>query len=145
MRRGVALLLMDEREFRAVVAEAIDALPERFRRHVGDTVEIVVEDEPKPEHLGALPPRRVATGAYEVYGMYCGVPLAMRGGAPAAPSLIVLFMGPCLRANADDGALAFQVRNLVEHELGHHFGLTEAEVAAAHHRKRSQERKNPGY
>ena len=179
MRRGVALLLIGADEFRRMVAEAVDALPERFRREVGRTVEFVVDDEVPAEVMGGIwievteverarlraetdwPEEAVARatrraeprdfypeGTAEVYAVYLGDNLQVRARAPLAvvpPSTITIFMGPCLRANPDEDALRFQVRNLVEHELGHHFGLTEEEVARAHRRKRGGERKNPGY
>ncbi len=168
-RRGVELFLMPEEEFRAIVADAVDALPEPFAREVGRSVEIVVEPELSDEHLEGITVRSPSTGrvrpmttahtyplgTLELYGLYRGrTLLAEAGPAPLVPDgrggvhepdVIFIFMGPCLRANPDEDALRFQVRNLVEHELAHHFGLTEAEVAAAHRRKKGGERKNPGY
>lgn len=143
-----------EAAFRRIVTEAVEALPAAYRKHVGQTVEILLADEPGPEHIEPLaigegPDRRKAAvgdlvahgGSYELYGLYHGVPVPFRAGGVYPPATVTVFMGPCLRANADLEGLRFQVRNLVEHELGHHFGLSEEEVALAHRRTRGDLRR----
>jgi predicted Zn-dependent protease with MMP-like domain len=116
---------MTREEFEAVVAEAIDAIPEEFHRHL-ENVAVVVEDEPHPDllrHLG-LDPRRDT-----LFGLFQGVPLP---GRPwdwtGLPDRITIFGGPLRRACATRRELKHQVRTTVVHEVAHFFGLDERRI-----------------
>lgn len=127
-----------EDEFERIVLEAVETLPAWVREAAEGTLEIRMAREPDPadfpEHVrGHLV---VSGGPMEVFGLYTGLPLPLRRLSPFAwpPSVIHLYYAPCLRRNPDVPALRFQVRCLVEHEVGHHFGLTEEQIAKAHRR-----------
>jgi predicted Zn-dependent protease with MMP-like domain len=102
-------------EFEALVADALDAIPEELGA-VMENVAIVVEDWPPDESL---------------LGLYHGVPLTERGPigyAGVMPDLITIYRGPlCARAR-DAADLAAQVRVTVLHEVGHHFGIDDARL-----------------
>lgn len=57
------------------------------------------------------------------------------GGGTRVPLSIAVYRGSCLRAAPTVAHLRWQLRCLLEYELGHALGLTEPEIAAAHHRE----------
>jgi predicted Zn-dependent protease with MMP-like domain len=111
-------------EFEALVAKALDDLPEEFAELL-ENVAVVVEEEPTEEDLESvgLDPED------DLLGLYQGVPLAERdsfyGGLP---DRVVIYRGPILRACSSRREVIREVRDTVVHELGHHFGLDEDEM-----------------
>lgn len=86
-------------------------------------VQVVVEDEPPPEHL-----RRLGRG-HTLFGLYQGIPLTKRGVyANALPDKISIYRGPIVRYARSPDAIRDQVRRTVIHEIAHHFGLDEARI-----------------
>lgn len=57
-------------------------------------------------------------------GLYEGVPLPARGGRPVAPSVITVYLDQLM------GLTVEHVRHVVVHEVGHHVGFTDVELAA---------------
>ena len=113
-------------EFRRLVEEAMDSLPERFATMIENVV-IAVEDEPTEEDLEALGPD--ADSGEELLGIYRGVALTEREhGAPMLPDEIAVFRGPILRVTRTRRDALQQVRETVIHELGHYFGLSDEEM-----------------
>jgi predicted Zn-dependent protease with MMP-like domain len=117
---------MTRERFEAIVAEALEEIPEMFRRRL-ENVEIVVEDEPAPDLLRemGMHPRRDT-----LFGLYRGVPLRERGmnHAMALPDRITIFYRPLVRACASPGALRREIRKTLVHEIGHFLGMSEAEI-----------------
>lgn len=113
------------REFEELVEEAVLGLPEEFARKL-QNIEIVVEDEPDAETLERMRLQRGVT----LLGLYHGVPRTERheGAPPPYPDRISIYRGPILAIcrTADD--VRRQVRQTVIHEIGHHFGLSDAEM-----------------
>ncbi|GIV95650.1 MAG: hypothetical protein KatS3mg057_0307 [Herpetosiphonaceae bacterium] len=113
---------MDESTFEQLVIEALDALPEEFRRQL-ENVEVLIERRPTPEHRRAagLKPWQ----SRSLYGLYQGVPLTERGGGYTLvpPDTITLFSEPLMRDFRSPEALREQVRRTVLHELAHYFGI----------------------
>jgi predicted Zn-dependent protease with MMP-like domain len=66
----------------------------------------------------------------ELYGLYQGIPLTHRseGYDRAMPDRITLFWGALLRDFPDEEALAEQVHKTLYHEIGHYFGLSDADL-----------------
>jgi predicted Zn-dependent protease with MMP-like domain len=119
---------MDRRRFHAIVAEAIDEIPEPFRSHLVN-VEVVVEDEPSDELLRemGLDPRRDT-----IYGLYDGVPVDERAleGAPLLPDRVAIYYRPLVRDFRTPGAIRREIRTTIIHEIGHVFGLEDDEIEA---------------
>ena len=114
-------------EFRRLVDEALDALPARFAEMVRNVV-VSVEEEPTEEDLEALEPAADGTRE-ELLGIYRGVALTERGVEdPVLPDEIAIFRGPILRTTRTRGEAAREIRETVVHELGHYFGLSDAEM-----------------
>ena len=106
-----------DKEFRALVAEAMDSLPDDLAELI-DNVEVVVEDEPPPDALARLP--RGVT----LFGLYHGIPLTRRAQYEGAlPDKISIYRGPIERFARTPQAIKEQVRVTVIHEIAHHFGI----------------------
>jgi predicted Zn-dependent protease with MMP-like domain len=108
-------------EFDALIAQALDQLPQPFRSRL-DTVAIVVDDEASPETLAR-------TGARGLFGLYEGIPRTVLGasGAPAA-SKITIFRRPLEAYYPDPISRAAAVRETLFHEIAHHFGISDARL-----------------
>ena len=115
---------MAREEFEALVAKALDSLPEEFADLLAN-VAVVVEEEPDPEDLDA-----VGLGDEdELFGLYQGVPQSARNTSYVAlPDRVVIYRGPILRWCTTRREVIHEVRDTVVHELGHHFGLEEDEM-----------------
>jgi predicted Zn-dependent protease with MMP-like domain len=120
---------MDRRRFEELVGEALDGLPEQFAARL-ENVEVVVEDEPSAQQLQqlGLDPRRDT-----LFGLYQGVPLSQRDSSygMALPDKITIFYRPLVRACRSPDAIRRQVAKTVIHEVGHYFGLDDAEIREA--------------
>ncbi len=104
---------IDVTAFEALVADALEAIPEGLRAEM-ENVAIIIDDESPPGRL---------------YGLYEGIPLTKRGTyAGARPDQITLFLATICRSARTPGELADRVRVTVLHEVGHHFGLGEARL-----------------
>jgi predicted Zn-dependent protease with MMP-like domain len=110
-----------EPDFDALIADALEQLPEPFRSRL-DTVAIVVDDEASPETL-----RRA--GARGLFGLYEGVPRTAFGasGAPVA-SKITIFRRPIEWYYPDPAERTRAVRDTLFHEIAHHFGISDARL-----------------
>ena len=104
---------IDVTAFEALVADALDAIPDQLRAEM-ENVAIIIDEESPPGRL---------------YGLYEGVPLTQRGTyAGTRPDRITLFLATiCWSARTPDD-LARRVRVTLLHEVGHHFGLGEARL-----------------
>jgi predicted Zn-dependent protease with MMP-like domain len=119
---------MTVKEFEDLVTSALDGLPEAFARAM-DNVEVVVEIWPTREDLiaGAVQPGDT------LFGLYRGIPQTKRGNYQGAlPDKIIIFAGPIVRLFGNNhDAVKKEVRKTVLHEIGHHFGMSDAEIRAA--------------
>jgi predicted Zn-dependent protease with MMP-like domain len=107
------------RPFEALVADALDAIPEPFAAALGE-VAIVIDDEPSAAQV-----RENDIGPDDtLYGLYEGVPRTEWGDdwAPV-PNRITLFRLPLEEDFADPDDLADEVWLTVVHELAHHLGI----------------------
>ncbi|MXP65691.1 metallopeptidase family protein [Roseomonas sp. M0104] len=106
---------------------AFSAIPEELRSAVQGTA-ILVEDLPDEETLEALELQH----PWELTGLYRGVPLTEKThlGVPGEPDTILLYREPILVEWIETGEDLFRlVRNVLIHEIGHHFGFSDEEIA----------------
>lgn len=120
---------MTREQFEHIAQEAFDSLPEDFRERV-ENVSIVVEDYPSDDVLG-----KVKTDRHSLLGLYQGIPLTQRGqwyGMSATlPDTISLYQKNIESVCHDDEELHLRIREVLFHELGHYFGMNEAQVRSA--------------
>ena len=108
-------------EFDLVVDQAIASLPARFRARLENLVFLVEDEPPEPD----------------LRGLSDGRPLTERflDTASAGPDRITIYQGPHERMARSGRELRRIVRETVWHEVGHYFGLNEAEIAAVERRR----------
>lgn len=105
---------------------AIERLPEPFRRHLADVL-LRVEDFPDDDVMQAM---ELET-EWDILGLYQGVPLGEKStmSSGALPDIIFLYRRPMLDYWADTGeSLELLVTHVLVHEVGHHFGLSDADM-----------------
>jgi predicted Zn-dependent protease with MMP-like domain len=120
-----AIAKLTKREFERVVGEALESLPKRFADLVENVV-IAVEDEPTAEDLDSIDDDDADS---ELLGIYRGVALTERThDMPLLPDEIAIFRGPINRVVSTREEAIREVRETVIHELGHYFGLEDAEM-----------------
>jgi predicted Zn-dependent protease with MMP-like domain len=106
---------------------AFAALPEAFRTLAGEVV-FRVDDFPPDEVLDELG----IEDPFGLTGLYSGVSLADRSvfGAAAEPSRVFLYRRPILDEWAEHGEVSLEelVSHVLVHEIGHHFGLSDAQI-----------------
>jgi predicted Zn-dependent protease with MMP-like domain len=111
-----------------LAGEVFSRLPEKFRALCADVV-IQVDDFPTDEVLDTMG----AETEFDLLGLFQGVGLPFRSeGAPMQmPNMIWLYRRPILDYWAEhDETLGAIVRHVLIHEIGHHFGLSDDDMAA---------------
>jgi predicted Zn-dependent protease with MMP-like domain len=118
---------MTREQFRALVAAAIDSIPERFAAHVRN-VAIVIEETPSPALLAEMAIEPPDT----LLGLYQGTPLTERrwDHGNDLPDRVLLFQRPIEDDAAEDGDVVGVIGETLIHELGHYFGMSEDEIMA---------------
>ncbi len=113
---------MKRSRFERLVAQALDSLPPEFGEKM-QNVELVIEDWPTREQLrrAGLPRGGMLLGLYE------GVPLTDRTSryGLTLPDKITIFQKPIEACCRTEGDVRHKVRQVVLHELGHHFGISD--------------------
>ena len=120
------MVKVDDARFDEIVSDAIDSIPAEFLDEL-DNVVFLVEDEPSAEQRAD----DIADGGTgDMLGLYSGVNLYERGDYYSGdlPDSITIFKGPHERMCANAAELAEEVRRTVVHEVGHYFGMDEAQV-----------------
>jgi acetylglutamate kinase len=105
---------------------ALAAIPQPLRDLVRGTAILVEEvaDEETLEALGLESP-------WDLTGLYRGTPLTQKSlaDAPAEPDTILLYREAILIEWIETGEdLRRLVRNVLVHEIGHHFGLSDEDI-----------------
>jgi len=113
------------KDFQQAVADALDSLPEEFRRRI-ENVAVLVEDLP-PHPIPAEPgqPRRI------LLGLFHGVPRTMKSvfaGPIGSPDYVVLYKKNIEAVCSTEAEVREQIRRTVIHEMGHYFGMTEEQL-----------------
>jgi predicted Zn-dependent protease with MMP-like domain len=111
-----------------LAAEVFRRLPQRFRLLCADVV-IQVDDFPTEEVQEALQ----AETEFDLLGLFHGVGLPFRSESVSGqmPNMIWLYRRPILDYWAEhEETLGAIVKHVLIHEIGHHFGLSDADMAA---------------
>src|SRR4051812_6800754 len=118
---------MQREKFENLVADALASIPRRFRDAMSNLA-IVVEDEPSRALL-----REMEIGSSgTLLGLYTGTPLTERRWdyGNTLPDRILLFQGPLERESDDEEDLVVAIGETLIHEIGHYFGISEAQIEA---------------
>ena len=118
---------MTRDEFRELVEDALDSIPDRFRDAM-QNIAIVVEDEPTSEQLAEVDIEPPDT----LLGLYEGTPLTERqwDDGNRLPDTVTLFQFPIEDASDDEDDVVVAIGETLIHEIGHYFGLSEDEIQA---------------
>jgi predicted Zn-dependent protease with MMP-like domain len=117
---------VDRQRFEELVSEALERLPPRFAERLSN-IDVEVRDWPTLDEMRAarVPPGRL------LLGLYRGVPQTRRsqGYSMALPDRIFIYQQPIERVCRSDDEVRQRVRRTVLHEIAHHFGWSDAELA----------------
>ncbi|PYT39380.1 MAG: hypothetical protein DMG45_19900 [Acidobacteria bacterium] len=124
---------MEREKFVKLVEEALEGLPTRFRNRIHN-VTVLVENVP-PEQL----PRRCSRNAgildsddaeNLVLAIFEGVATTRKSvfDLPTGPDRIVLYQKNIEAVCSSEDEIRKEIRLTIVHELGHYFGMTEAQL-----------------
>jgi predicted Zn-dependent protease with MMP-like domain len=113
-------------DFEQMAAAAWDRLPGEFRKMCGDLI-IRIEDFALDEVLDEMD----IESPFDLMGLYQGVSLDKKSVAdvPRDPDMVLLYRRAILDYWADcDDTLSEIVTHVLVHEIGHHFGFSDADM-----------------
>ena len=115
-------------EIEAIARDALAGLPSPYAEHLGAIV-LQVDEEAEPDLLAELGIEH----PLDLTGVYEGLPIGERSveHSGTMPDRIRLFRRAILDEWVHDGEpFEHLVRHIVIHEVGHHFGLSDADMHA---------------
>ena len=116
-------------DFEVLAEQAFRGLPEKFRDLCGQII-IRIEDFPTDDVLDEM---RAET-PFDLLGLFQGVGLAQDGALPETgrmPNMVFLYRRPMLDYWGEhEESLGAIVTHVLVHEIGHHFGLSDADMEA---------------
>jgi len=114
-----------EEEFEELVSEAIRSLPKKFKEKMENIV-VAIESLPSQELLMEMKIK----SPYGLLGLYRGIPYTRRGiwYRNVMPDKIIIFKKPIEVRCRNKDEIKESVRRVVVHEIGHYFGLGEADL-----------------
>ena len=122
-------------DIEALARAAFEGLPASFRG-LSEGLVIQVADFPDDETLQEMG----AESEFDLLGLFSGRGLAQRGATEETgelPNMIWLYRRPLLDFWCDGGdTLGEVVTHVLVHEIGHHFGLSDADMEAIEDRGR---------
>ena len=114
-----------EKEFENLVKDAINTLPEKFKEKM-ENIAVVIQNLPSAELLAEMK----ISSSYGLLGLYRGIPYTKRGiwYRNVLPDKIIIFKKPIEIRCKNKEEIKESVRRVVIHEIGHYFGLGEADL-----------------
>ena len=115
-------------DFENLAAAAWETIPEPLQVVAKDVV-VRVEDFPDEDVCDEMG----LDSAFELLGLYQGVPIDERSVMDGAPGIdmVFLYRRPMLDYWGESGEdLTVLVRHVLIHEIGHHFGFSDEEMEA---------------
>lgn len=105
--------------------------PDEFERLVTAELDLLPDDMIDGiENVGFVTQSRPDDGSLSLLGLYTGIALTRRGqyGHGELPDRIVIYRQPLLRISRDLDDLKLNVHVTLVHEIGHYYGLDDAEL-----------------
>ena len=119
----------DAQEIEAIARQTLARLPAAFAEQLGN-LSLAIEDFAEDALLDDLD----IESAYELTGVYEGIPLTEQSidHSGTMPERVRLFRLPILLEWCERGDVTLEdlVAHVVIHEIGHHFGLSDADMHA---------------
>lgn len=115
-------------DIEALARAALARIPQAFRDHMGN-VALFVEDFADEETLASVD----LEDPFDLTGLYHGTPIGQKSisDVAAMPDRIILYRRPLLEEWVETGVtLEALIANVVVHEVGHHFGLSDDDMHA---------------
>jgi predicted Zn-dependent protease with MMP-like domain len=116
-------------DIEAIAQAAFERLPDGFRALCRDLV-IRVEDFPDDDTLREME----CETEFDLLGLFRGIGLAQGPASPETgqfPNMVWLYRRPILDYWAEhEETLGHLVTHVLVHEIGHHFGLSDGDMAA---------------
>lgn len=116
-------------DFEEIAARAYAELPVPFRQ-LCDGVLLRVVDLPDDDVVEQME----LESPFDILGLFTGIGMAEDGALPETgrmPNSVLLFRRPILDYWADhDETLGAIITHVLVHEMGHHFGLSDADIEA---------------
>ncbi len=120
---------MKRAQFVKLVGEVLDSLPEEFRNRIHNLA-VLVEDQPPKK--SRRPAEKAGPGKTRtlVLGVFQGVPATRRSTFDLCigPDRITLYQKNIEAVCSNKAEIRREVRQTVLHELGHYFGMDEAQL-----------------
>ena len=121
---------MTREHFIHLVEEVLDSIPTEFRQRIHNLA-VLVEDRPRPPkrplrhapHIGRTKPRLLL-------GVFEGVSTTQTSvfDFSSGPNRIILYQKNIEAVCRNEAEIRHEVRQTVLHELGHYFGMDEAQL-----------------
>ncbi len=123
-------------EFETIAAAVYKRLPGRFRALTGDLL-IRIEDFATDEVLDQMG----IESPFDLLGLYAGVDLARKSvmDVTSVPDMVFLYRRPILDYWTEhEETLGIIITHVLVHEIGHHFGLSDADMEHIESEARNQ-------
>ncbi len=116
---------MKREQFEELVEKALAELPQKFKKYLNNLA-VIVEEKPSRETYE----RTGASPFSSILGHYHGVPFKHRGPfyGNVPPDVIVIYQKPIEEICSTEEQIKRRVKEVVLHEIGHYFGLSEKEL-----------------
>lgn len=116
---------MEKEKFEKLTEEALAQIPKKFKKLISNLVVLVEEKASREifERTGSSP-------LSSILGHYHGVPFKHRGPfyGNIPPDVIVIYQKPIESICSTEEEIKKKVREVVFHEIGHYFGLSDKEL-----------------
>ena len=116
---------MERERFEQLVEKALAEIPKKFRKLL-DNLAVIVEEEPRKDIYKNTRTSPLA----KILGTYHGIPFKHRGPfyGNYPPDMIVIYQKTIEETCTSEEDIQKKIREVVFHEVGHYFGLTEEEL-----------------
>ncbi len=116
---------MEREKFEKLTEDALAQIPKKFKKYI-ENLAVIVEEKPSREIFE----KTGSTPLSSILGHYHGVPFKHRGPyyGNIPPDVIVIYQRPIENICSTDEEIKKKVREVVFHEIGHYFGLSDKEL-----------------
>jgi predicted Zn-dependent protease with MMP-like domain len=122
---------VEQEHFIRLVEEVLESLPQEFRERIHNLA-ILVEDRPRQPKKARRAAAKGGPGKPRglILGVYQGRPATQRSvfDLPTGPARIVLYQKNIEAVCRTEAEIRHEIRQTVLHELGHYFGMDEAQL-----------------